>query len=40
MKALLDTCIIVDVLHIRGGRTLENLGFAAGMTMEEIFKQI
>ena len=31
---------INDRDYIRGGRTLENLGFAAGMTMEEIFKQI
>ena len=31
---------INDRDYIRGGRTLENLGFPVGMTMEEIYKQI
>lgn len=31
---------INDRDYIHGGRTLENLGFPAGMTLEEIYKQI
>ena len=31
---------INDRDYIHGGRTLENLGFSVGMTMEEIYKQI
>ena len=31
---------INDRDYIHGGRTLENLGFPKGMTLEEIFKEV